>query len=116
MLGLIYRTFYVNASPSSLQKLYVCLVRPLLEYACQVGNPYLTKDIEKLKKVQNITLRLCFKQWHLDYSSLLFIAELPRSRLATSFYVTVSRKITKICDFSKAHEHSVLQDSQLATS
>ena len=76
-LGLMYRTFYANASPSTLLKLYVSLIRPSLEYACQVWNPYLTKDIEKLEKVQKFALRLCFKQWDLDYPSLLFISDLP---------------------------------------
>ena len=61
----MYRTFYDNASPSTLLKLYVSLIRPSLEYACQVWNPYLTKDIEKLEKVQKCSS--CFKQWDLDY-------------------------------------------------
>ena len=71
MLGLLYRSFYPNSSASSLLKLYISLIRPLLEYACQVWNPYLTKNIEKLEKVQRFALRLCVKQWDLDYPSLL---------------------------------------------
>ena len=79
ILGLLYRTFYANASASSLLKLYISLIRPsleyaeTLEYACQVWNPHLFKDIEKLEKVQKFALRLCVKQWDLGYSSLLFI-------------------------------------------
>ena len=77
ILGLIYRTFYANSSPFSLLKLYISLIRPSLEYACQVWNPYLAKDIDKLEKVQQFALRLCFKQWDLDYQSLLFLSDLP---------------------------------------
>ena len=35
------------------------------------------KDVEKLEKVQKFALRLCVKQWDLDYVSLLFICDLP---------------------------------------
>ena len=51
-LGLLYRTFYHDASVTSLLKLYVSLIRPILEYACQVWSPHLVKDVEKLEKVQ----------------------------------------------------------------
>ena len=46
MLGLLYRTFYLNASTTSLLQLYISLIRPFLEYACQVWNPHLAKDVE----------------------------------------------------------------------
>ena len=49
ILGLLYRTFYHDASVTSLLKLYVSLIRPILEYACQVWNPHLVKDVEKFK-------------------------------------------------------------------
>ena len=38
------------------------------------------KDVEKLEKVQKFALRLCVKQWDLDYVSLLFICDLPYTR------------------------------------
>jgi hypothetical protein len=77
MLGLLYRTFYLNTSATSLLQLYISLIRPCLEYACQVWNPHLVKDVEKLEKVQKFALRLCVKQWDLDYSSLLFVCNVP---------------------------------------
>ena len=40
-------------------------------------HPYLVKDIEKLECVQKFALRLCVKQWDLDYTNLLFICDLP---------------------------------------
>ena len=72
---LLYRTFYHDASVTSL--VYVSLIRPILEYACQLWSPHLVKDVEKLEKVQKFALRLCVKQWDLDYVSLLFICDLP---------------------------------------
>ena len=44
VLGLIYRRFYGSADQSTLKQLYLSLVRPHLEYACQVWDPHLVKD------------------------------------------------------------------------
>ena len=93
MLGLSYRSFYPNTSASSLLKLYSSLIRPLLEYACQVWNPYLTKNIEKLERVQVFALRLCVKQRDLDYPSLLFISDLPT--------LAAHRKYFSLCSMFK---------------
>ena len=38
--------------------LYVSLIRPHLEYAVPVWNPYLRKDIEKIENVQHRATRL----------------------------------------------------------
>ena len=56
---------------------YVCLIRPHLEYASQVWNPHLLKDINKIENVQKFALRLCVKQWSQDYESLPSICDLP---------------------------------------
>ena len=93
MLGLLYRSFYPNSSASSLLILYISLIRPLLEYTCQVWNQYLTKNIEKLEKVQRFALRLCVKQWDLDYPSLLFISDLPT--------LAARRKYFSLCSMFK---------------
>ena len=47
------------------------------------------KDVEKLEKVQKFALRLCVKQWDLDYVSLLFICDLPT--------LTARRKYFNLC-------------------
>ena len=73
-VGLLYRNFYVNSDTTSLLQLYVSLVRPLLEYACQVWHPHLVRDIAKLERVQKLALRLCTKQWTLNYSTLLSLS------------------------------------------
>ena len=101
MLGLIYRTFYANSSPFSLLKLYISLIRPSLEYACQVWNPYLAKDIDKLEKVQRFALRLCFKQWDLDYQSLLFLSDLPTLAARRKYFnlCTMFKIVNKLIHF-----------------
>ena len=71
LLGLLYRQFYLNTSTSSLLKLYLSFIRPILEYSCQVWHPYLVKELEC---VQKFALRLCVKQWDLIcYSFATFL-------------------------------------------
>ena len=40
ILGMLYRQFYQQSQPGTLLKLYTSLVRPHLEYASPVWNPY----------------------------------------------------------------------------
>ena len=54
---------------------------------------YLTKNIEKLEKVQRFALRLCVKQCDLDYPSLLFISDLPT--------LAARRKYFSLCSMFK---------------
>ena len=51
VLGLIRRTVG-TANTSTFSLLYNSLVRPLLEYAVSVWNPYLVKDIHAIENVQ----------------------------------------------------------------
>ena len=74
---MLYRNFYQWSSPDSLLKLYLSLIRPHLEYAVQVWNPYLVKDIQKLEAVQRFALRMCLKQWNSSYTDLLRVSEVP---------------------------------------
>ena len=76
VIGILYHHFYLNADTTSLLQLYLSLVRPILDYACQVWHPHLIKDIQKLESVQKFALRLCTKQWNLDYESLLMICNI----------------------------------------
>ena len=69
ILGLLYRQFSTWSPPEVLQ-LYRSLVRPHLEYASQVWNPHLIKDIGQLETSQKFALKVCFKQWDLNYSDL----------------------------------------------
>ena len=45
LLGLLYRRFYKYAEPSALFQHYLSLVRPHLEYASDVWDPHLQKDM-----------------------------------------------------------------------
>ena len=71
IIGLIYRQFYNWTSHPALLRLYISLVRPHLEYATQVWNPHLNKDIEKLEKVQRFALKVCCKRWDQSYTEAL---------------------------------------------
>ena len=74
---------YRNASVSSYQiskfsktkniwtliKLFKTYVRPKLEYNTPIWSPYLSKDIEKIEKIQKTFTRYIFKKLNLPYSS-----------------------------------------------
>jgi len=49
---------YHHSSEQTLRQLYVCLVRPRLEYASPVWNPYLQKDVNLLEKIQRFACKL----------------------------------------------------------
>ena len=69
--------FYGNVDNQSLFELYNILVRPHLEYASPLWDPYLIKDIAKLESVQKFALKLCSKQWAMDYQDLIELMQLP---------------------------------------
>ena len=74
---------YRNASVSSYQiskfsktkniwtliKLFKTYVRPKLEFNTPIWSPYLSKDIEKIEKIQKTFTRYIFKKLNLPYSS-----------------------------------------------
>ena len=71
LLGLLYRKYYQYAEPQIILQLYVSLVRPHLEYASPVWNPYLQKNINTLELEcpeicpQNVLQTLgSFPLWH----------------------------------------------------
>ena len=76
-------------------QLYITMVRPHLEYAAQVWDPHLVKNIEKLEKVQRFALRMCLRQWDCGYNDLLDKAGLPTLRNR--------RMILKQCTAFKIH-------------
>ena len=77
VIGLIYREYSRHFSQASLLKLYIFLVRPHLEYASQVWNPHLQKDVLMLESVQKFALKICLKEWHLPYHDCLIQCCLP---------------------------------------
>jgi len=77
LIGLLYRRFYANTCPESLLVLYTSQVRPHLEYAAQVWDPHLQKDIDALENVQKFALRMCTKCWSTNYQELLLATSMP---------------------------------------
>ena len=76
VLGLLYRRFYGLASQDTLKHLYLSLVRPHMEYACQVWDPYLTKDQKALECVQKFAYKLATSKWDNSYDDLLNLMNL----------------------------------------
>ena len=44
-------------------KLYLTIVRPHLEYACEIWDPYLAIDCQMIESIQKFASRVCLKQW-----------------------------------------------------
>ena len=76
VLGLLYRRFYGLASQESLKQLYLSLVRPHLEYACQVWDPHLARDKGALEKVQKFACKLATSKWDSSYEELLGLVDI----------------------------------------
>ena len=77
ILGLLYRCFYHPASSDTLKKLYLSVVHPHLDYACQIWDPHLVEDKKILEDVQKLACRLTSQQWDSSYQDLLQLYELP---------------------------------------
>ena len=77
LVGMLYRRFYRWTTTRALLRLYLCLIRPNLEYAVPVWNPYLVKDVQKLKSIQRFALKVCLKSWDGSYSDHLQVCNLP---------------------------------------
>ena len=76
VLGLLYRRFYGSTSQESLKQLYLSLVRPHMEYACQVWDPHLAGDKKAIECVQKFALKLATAKWDKSYDELLDLADL----------------------------------------
>lgn len=77
LLGMIYRRFSEYSNPDTLLHIYESMVRPHLEYASQVWDPHLQKDIRLLEGVQKFALRMCRKDYDMNYEDLLQSFQLP---------------------------------------
>ena len=71
LVGLLYRKFYTNTETDVLFKLYTAMIRPHLDYACEVWSPHSRRDIDELERVQKLALRLCAKQWDINYDCII---------------------------------------------
>jgi len=76
VLGIIKRNFiYVDKSTFIL--LYKVMVRPHIEYAHSVWNPFLKGNIENIEKVQKRATKLVISLKHLTYKERLEQLKLP---------------------------------------
>ena len=103
ILGLIYRRFYHHADTPTLQRLYVSLVRPHLEYVAPIWSPHLLQDINTLESVQKFALRLCGKNWNLGYCELLNLFKLPtlENRRLHLKLCTLFKIVHNLCSFNR---------------
>ena len=88
LVGMLYRQFYSWADSKTLLLIYRTCIRPHLEYACQLWDPFLNKGTQSLEAVQKFACKVCLKQWDLDYDSMLQLLNLPR--------LSVRRKYLKL--------------------
>ena len=77
LVGLLYRQFYQNADSDILRQFYLSCIRPHLEYACTVWDPYLAKEKALLEAVQKFACKACCKNWNMDYESMLAHLNIP---------------------------------------
>jgi len=67
MLGMIKRNF-IDRSQETIILLYKSLVRPHLEYCCQLWSPYYKKDIKLIEGVQRRPTKLVTGMQELNYN------------------------------------------------
>ena len=92
LIGLMYRRFH-HCHPDLMLRLYKAFIRPHLEYAPQVWDPYPAKDIELLERTQKFALRVCCKDWSASYCDLLECCQVPS--------LSDRRRIAKMCHLYK---------------
>ena len=92
LIGLMYRRFH-HCHPDLMLKLYKAFIRPHLEYAPQVWDPYLIKDIELVERTQKFALRVCCKNWTASYPDLLDSCQVST--------LSNRRKIARLCHIYK---------------
>lgn len=76
LIYLIQRAFS-NTSVEMISKLHKTFIRPKLEYACTVWNPYYIKDITLLERVQRKITRIPDVNKHLSYAERLTNFNIP---------------------------------------
>ena len=83
----------VHADTSTIRTLYLTFIRPHLEYANQVWDPYLVKDCKLLEDVQKFACKVCLKSWNTTYDEILDTLNIPK--------LEQRRKVLKLCFMHK---------------
>ena len=89
------------ATPSTMKQLYLSLVRPHLEYAAPLWDPYLQKDVDALEGVQKFAMKLITRKWDQGYTQLMQMVDLPslQHRRLHLKLQHMFRIIHGLCDF-----------------
>ena len=98
VLSLIRRTFGPNNS-EGVSTAYKTLVHPILEYGCQVWNPYLVKHIKSIESIQRRATRvICGSEK--EYQERLGVLKWPSLELRWKFtcLVQMYKIIFGLCD------------------
>ena len=100
---MFYRRFYQHTDSHVLLKLYLTVIRPHLEYASPVWDPFHKTEVDALENVQKFALRFCLKTWNEGYDQLLLNAGIPslkarRSRMNLCQLYKIINKITHFPD------------------
>jgi len=69
-VGMLYRQFYSWADTNTLLAIYCTCIRPHLEYAWQLWDPFTNKGLQSLEAIQKLACKVCLKQWDLEYHTL----------------------------------------------
>ena len=88
LVGMQYRKYYTWTDTPVLRCLYLTCIRPHLEYACQLWDPFTQNGINTLESVQKCACKICLKRWDLDYDSMLAQLNIPK--------LTTRRKYLKL--------------------
>lgn len=102
-LGLLKHN--LKHAPSHLRKLaYITLIRPKIEYACAIWDPYQAYLINNIESLQNRAVRFIFSDYsrHSSVSALKIRAELPD--------LFQRRTVSRLSLFHKLYHHPLLHD------
>ena len=69
--------YYNLVDGDTIKQLYVSLVRPHMEYACVVWDPYTHRGVKSLEQVQAFACKLATRQWDAGYEELLELLNIP---------------------------------------
>ena len=116
IMGIIRRAFK-HLDPETFLKLYKGLVRPNLEYAVQVWNPYWKKDIRKIEAVQRRATKQINGLRDMEYADRLRKLELPtliyrrmRGDMIEAYKILTDKYDPEVADFLPLHR-DVMPDS-----
>ena len=97
--------FYNNVNNGTLLQLYLSLVRPHLEYASPVWNPYKQKHI-KHQNIEKFALHMVTKSWDGGYQDLLSMADITslESRRSMDSPCMLFKIVRDLCYLSTKHD------------